>query len=121
VAQLFSLGHIRTMSTFATYLWIAACVLLVVWLGVTCLVGFQMLFSRQSHNAKLEALHRKLGDEWHPISRLHWAWVWFRCIPMLLFFSILAIFWFVVHLPYVIWCFVTGRKQVGGLPEHRDL
>ena len=105
------------MSPLSTSLWVAGCGLLLVWLSIAFALGWRGLGKRGERNARMEAIHRQFGEDFHPVGRLRWCWIALQSVPILLFLSLLGILMFLLHLPYTLWCFVTGRKPVGGMQE----
>ncbi len=108
----------RTMSTLATSLWLAGGGLLIAWLSIAFSLGWTALGKREARNARMESIYRRFGEDFHPVGRLRWCWIALQSIPILLLFSLFAILVFLLHLPYALWCSVTGRKPVGGGPPN---
>lgn len=108
------------MNTVAILLWIAGGVLLAVWIGVACYLGFRghSAVRRAELNTKREVIYRKFGKEPPPpIGRFHFVWIFLKGTPMLLMFSLLGIVSFIFYMPYTVWCFITSKKPVGGPPD----
>jgi hypothetical protein len=108
------------MNTFTTSLLIGGGVLLVVWVFIACSLGFSGFFThrRWESNPKRAEIYRRFGNEPPPpAGRLTLARTLFSATPLLLFFSLLFIFWYVIAVPFVIFCLITGWKPGGNSPK----
>jgi len=68
-----------------------------------------MWFRRKAINANMAAVYRRYDENYQPVSRLRWAWIIFRSIPMTFFCAAFGIGMFFLHIPAAVWSFVTGK------------
>jgi len=109
------------MSALGNIIWFAACAALALWTLVALILGCSCIwFRRQSLNHTAAAVHRSYGEEFQPASRLRWAWIVLRSIPMVFALAAFGILAFFLSLPAAVWSFITGRPVIiSRLPPSR--